>query len=144
MSGIVCAIRGGPDSDHTIEEAITLAKETGQHLIFLYVVNLDFLSHTSHSRVQTISKEMHQLGDFILLNAQARAEARNTQADTVVRHGNVGEEIIQLSREIDAEYVVLGEPSGQGERDTFTQERLHQFIEHIENAGGVKVILAER
>ena len=42
MSGIVCAVRGGPASQPTLQRAITLAKETGLPLFFLYVVNLDF------------------------------------------------------------------------------------------------------
>ena len=39
MSGIVCAIRGGPDSQPTIRRAISLAKETNLSLYFLYVIN---------------------------------------------------------------------------------------------------------
>ena len=43
MSGILCAIRGGPASKATIARAIDLAHETGARLVFLYIVNLDFL-----------------------------------------------------------------------------------------------------
>ena len=50
MPGIVCAVRGGPASQPTIEKAIALALETGLPLCFLYVVNLDFLSQTPTSR----------------------------------------------------------------------------------------------
>ena len=71
MSGILCAIRGGPNSQPTIEQAVVLAQETGLPLWFLYVVNLGFLTHTSTSRVRTISEQMHQMGEYILLTAQA-------------------------------------------------------------------------
>ncbi len=64
MSGIVCAVRGGPDSQPTISKAIAWAKETELPLYFLYVVNLDFLTHTSSSRVHTVTQQIEQMGEF--------------------------------------------------------------------------------
>jgi Na+/H+ antiporter NhaD/arsenite permease-like protein len=72
MSGIVCAIRGGPHSQPTIDEAISLARETDLPLYFLYIVNLDFLAHTTSARTHTINLGMEQMGEFILLAAQSR------------------------------------------------------------------------
>jgi nucleotide-binding universal stress UspA family protein len=143
MSGIVCAIRGGPDSQDTIARAITQAQETGLPLYFLYVVNLDFLSHTSSSRIHTISQEMHQMGEFILLAAQSKAAAQGVQTEGVVRHGNVGNEIVELCHELDADYLVLGWPKVQAEESVFTQELLHKFIQETEEQTGAKVILPE-
>lgn len=141
MSGIVCAIRGGPDSRDTIAKAITLAKETGLPLHFLYVVNLDFLSHTSSSRVQTISEQMRQMGEFILLAAQSSAAAQGVTAQGVTRQGDVGEEIVALCKEIEADYLVLGRPQSRQEENVFTQELLAKFIARIEEQTGAKVVL---
>jgi nucleotide-binding universal stress UspA family protein len=143
VGGIVCAIRGGPDSQPTIARAIRLAAETGQPLYFLYVVNLDFLSRTSSTRVHTISKEMHQMGEFILSMAQASAQAQGIIAEGKVRHGNVGEEIVNLCHELSAEYLVLGRPRFQQEDSVFTQDLLTQFIEQAERQTGATVILSE-
>ncbi|HBX70733.1 MAG TPA: hypothetical protein DEH25_15460 [Chloroflexi bacterium] len=143
MSGIVCAIRGGPDSQPTIQQSIALAKETGQTVYFLYVVNLDFLSHTATSRVQVVAQEMRQMGEFILLTAQAQAIEKGAKAETVVRQGQVREEIIGLCHAVKAEYVVLGHPRGQDEGDVFTLERLNQFVQHIEHESGAKAVLAK-
>ena len=77
MPGIVCAIRGGPASQPTIQKAIQLAEKTHQTVYFLYVVNLDFLTLTSTSRVHVVEKELHQMGEFILLTAQTQA-AKNS------------------------------------------------------------------
>jgi len=144
MPGIVCAIRGGPSSQPTIERAMALARETDLPLHFLYVVNLDFLAHTSSSRVKVITHELHQMGDFILLNAKTQAEAGGIHAHGDVRQGSVMEEIISLCHEIEAKYVVLGSPSGVHEDDLFTLERIRQFAERIEHESGATVILAER
>jgi nucleotide-binding universal stress UspA family protein len=144
MSGIVCAIRGGPDSQPTISQAITLAQDTGMTLYFLYVVNLDFLSHTTSSRVHTISEQMHQMGEFILLTAQTAAAGQGVTAEGIVRHGNVGEEIISLCHDLGADYLVLGQPQIERERSVFTEDLLKQFIERTEVQTGAKVILPGR
>jgi nucleotide-binding universal stress UspA family protein len=143
MSGIICAIRGGPASQPTIEKAIALAQETGLPLHFLYVVNLDFLSHTSSSRVHTISQEMHQMGEFILLTAQDAAAAQHITAQGVVRHGSVGKEIVSLCHELVADYLVLGQPRVEREESVFDQDRLAQFIKRTEKQTGTKVVLSE-
>jgi nucleotide-binding universal stress UspA family protein len=143
MSGIVCAVRGGPDSKETISQAIGLAQQTGLPLHFLYVVNLDFLAHTTRSRVHTISEQMHQMGEFILLSAQDSAAAQGITAQGVVRHGNVGEEIINLCHELNADYLVLGRPQVQREDTVFTQELLKRFIQRTEEQTGARVILPD-
>lgn len=143
MSGIVCAVRGGPNSRPTIDQAVRLARETGLVLHFLYVVNLDFLTHTTSTRVRTISQEMRQMGEFILLAAQSRAEAEGVTAQTEIRQGDVGEEIVDLCRELDADYVVMGRPQIEQEESLFTQERLQAFIQDAEEQTGAKVVLPE-
>jgi len=143
MSGIVCAIRGGPDSQAPIAEAIALARETGLPLYFLYVVNLDFMSYTTSTRVHTISEEMHQMGEFILLAAQAQASAQGIAAEGIVRRGNVTGEIVGLCRELAASYLVLGRPQFQKEESVFTQDLLAQFIRETEEQTGAKVVMPE-
>lgn len=143
MSGIVCAIRGGEESQHTIAKAIELSADTGLTILFLYVVNLDFMTRTSSSRVQTINKEMHDMGDFILLDAQGKAKAKGVEAEGVIRSGKVFDEIIALCNERQADYVILGRPRGEREENVFTQIRLRQLIDHIEEESGAKVVLAE-
>jgi nucleotide-binding universal stress UspA family protein len=143
MPGIVCAVRGGPASQPTIARAIELAQETGLPLSFLYVVNLDFLLRTTSSRVHTISEQMSQMGEFILLSAQDTAARRGVEAEGVIRHGNVSEEIIRVCHELAADYLVLGRPRLEQEEPVFTQERLHQFVARTEEQTGAKVVFPE-
>ena len=143
MSGIVCAVRGGPNSQPTIERAIGLAKETGLPLYFLYVINLDFLDATASSRTQTISKEMAQMGEFILLLAQTKAEAQGVTAQGAIRHGQVTEEIAAQCHVISADYLVIGQPRFEQEDNVFTAARHAAFIEHIEAQTGATVVLPQ-
>jgi nucleotide-binding universal stress UspA family protein len=144
MSGIVCAVRGGPDSKPTINKSIELAKLTDLTIHFLYVVDLDFLTHSSSSRVATITTEMDQMGEFILLVAQEKAESQNITADGSVRHGIVRDEIISFCREIQADYVILGQPHTRREENVFTRDLLQKFVERVEEESGTKVVLAPR
>jgi nucleotide-binding universal stress UspA family protein len=141
MPGVVCAIRGGPSSKSTVERAISLAKETQLPLYFLYVVNLDFLARTESSRTRIISQEMHEMGEFILTTARSSAETEGIMAEGVVRHGEVREEIINLVKELSADYIILGRPQGEQDQDLFTMERLRSFSKRLEEESGAKVVL---
>lgn len=143
MAGIVCAIRGGPGSKATIQTSIDLAKESGQPLHFLYVVNLDFLQRTESSRIRQVSNELENMGDFILLSARSQAEAQGVNAHGEVRHGNVGEEIVQLAEDIEADYIVMGSPGGKADEDVFTEDRLQEFRSAIERESGARVVIAQ-
>ena len=145
MSGIVCAIRGGPASRPTIKKAIHLAKETELPLYFLYVVNLDFLTFTSSSRIHLISKQMHDMGEFILITAQAKAQAKGVQAEGIVRQGNIREEIVALCLETGADYVVLGKPTTQSEEENvFTREHLDEFAQNLSAESGAEIVIADQ
>jgi nucleotide-binding universal stress UspA family protein len=143
MSGIVCAIRGGPHSQPTIRQAIDTAGQYHISIYFLYVVNLDFLEHTEHSRTQVIQREMRAMGEFICLKAQIEANREGVEADVVVREGNVTDEIIALCHEIQADFVILGQPQGKPNNNIFNQERLKKFGQTLETQTGAKVIFSQ-
>jgi nucleotide-binding universal stress UspA family protein len=143
VSGIVCAIRGGPASRLTIEKGIELAKDRDLPLYFLYIVNIDFLDHTIISRVSTISQQMEQMGEFIMTSAQANAMLKGIKAQGLVRHGNITDEISKACHEIQADYLVVGRPKLQREDSLFTQDLLADFIKRVEEQTGAKVILTE-
>jgi nucleotide-binding universal stress UspA family protein len=141
MPGVICPIRGGPSSQPTIKRAIKLTKEKNLELHFLYVVNLDFLTYTESSRVRVISEEMHEMGEFILLTAQEAAKEEGVAAKADVRQGDVGEEIVKLAQELEADFIVMGRPLGDQEDDVFSHERLEVFCGRLEEESGAKVIL---
>jgi nucleotide-binding universal stress UspA family protein len=142
MSGVVCAVRGGPRSQITIRKAIELARDNKLNLHFLYIVNLDFLTHTESSRVRFVTHELDQMGDFILLSAADQAQKAGVEAVREIRHGSVGEEIVAYSLEIEASYIVLGRPQGSEEQDVFTQERMQELEARIEAESGADVVFA--
>jgi len=142
MPGIVCAIRGGPMSQPTIDRSIALAGETGQTIYFLYVVNLDFLTHSSSSKTEHISKEMREMGEFILLDAQEQAQGQGVQAEGVIRDGDVIEQIIDFAQEREPDYIVLGRPESARENNLLSSERLDEVIQRIKEVVDAKVVFS--
>jgi nucleotide-binding universal stress UspA family protein len=114
MGKILCATRGGEQSYRTQDAAIALAKERGDTLLFLYVVDLRFLNTVAGVGVIDMNHEMVQMGEFLVLMAKERAAEQGVEAETMVREGNVEEEVINVACEQDVSLVLLGEP-GDGE-----------------------------
>jgi hypothetical protein len=141
--GIVCAVRTGPENRPTITQAVTLAKDSGLPLCFLYVANLNFLSHTSPSHRHTILKAIHQMGKSTLLAAQTAASTQGIAAWQEIRQGDTVAEIISLCRKLVAEYVVLNQSLLRQQRNISTPEQLIRFIDQIEQESGAKVILVK-
>jgi nucleotide-binding universal stress UspA family protein len=141
MSGIICAIRGGPGSQPTIEKAISLALEINLPLYFLYVVNLDFLAHTQSSKTSTITEQLIQMGEFILFTAQEKAGSQGVEAHAIIHHGKVMEKIITTALETNADYIVLGMPGDDHEQNEFVLDRIKEYGNKIQQQSGAEVIL---
>jgi hypothetical protein len=80
------------------------------------------------------------MGEFILLMAQEKSARHGISAERVVRHGSVGEELIGLCHELEANYLVLGRPEVEREDTVFTQELLCEFVERTEAQTGATVV----
>ena len=143
MNKILCAVRGGPDSEQTIAYAVSLAKEQGARLIFLYIVSLELFASSSSVRSESIAKELSRMGEFILLMAQAKAATKGVAADMFVRRGNIPEQILAACDEMRTETLIMGKPS-QGSRESFFDSAAQEdFAKKVEEEYGVKVILRE-
>lgn len=143
MSAIVCALRGGPDSQATMTQAITLAQEDKLPVHFLYVVNRELMSDTAVPSTNTAVEELRQMGSSMVLVAQAIANSQGIPAQSAVRYGCVEDEITELCQDLDADYLVLSQPYGRWETKVFTPERLARFHARIERETGAQVVLAE-
>lgn len=143
MGAVVCAVRGGPHSQPTIQRAIHLARTLEQPLTFVYVVNLDFLAYTSSSGTPTLLDDLKNMGEFILLMAQAQAAKEGVQAEGIIIEGHLRDELVKLCRQIQADYLVLGRPKQQPTENAFSQDAFLDFVAQIEKEAQVKVVLAD-
>ena len=138
MSKILCAIRGGEASQRIQDIAIQLAKERGKEILFLYVVNTEFLDLASAALRESVTVEMEKLGEFLLLMAQERAKKQNVTASSIIRHGYLREEFEQAANDPDICTVLLGKPGKEG---FFSIEALEKVAKEIEENCQVQVLI---
>jgi hypothetical protein len=138
MSKILCAIRGGEDSQRIQDIGIELAKERGEEIVFLYVVNIEFLETTSAALRESVTVEMEKLGEFLLLMAQVRAKEQGVDAKKMIRHGYLAEEFEAAASAPEISTVLLGKP---GEQGVFSIETIEAVAAEIEEKYHVKVLI---
>jgi nucleotide-binding universal stress UspA family protein len=141
MAKILCATRGGEASYKAQDAAISLALEQGAELVFIFVVDTAFLNKTERAfRLDTVTREMDHMGEFLLMMALERAKKRGAKASLLIRHGDFRSELIEVGRDPEITAIVLGEPVG--EESSFSLEGVKTFRREIQEATGTEVILA--
>ncbi len=139
MAKILCATRGGAASYRAQDAAIRLAGERGDELLFLYVVNIDFLDRTARAvRPNIVEMEMERLGEFLLEMARERAAEQGVSADVILRHGMLPEELVTAANEYQVDSIVLGKPA---EGSVYSVEELESFAARIEATTGSQVLI---
>jgi nucleotide-binding universal stress UspA family protein len=139
MSKILCATRGGEASYRTQDAAIALAKERGDTLLFLYVIDLHFLDKTTGAGVVDVEREMTKMGQFLLLMAQERATEQGVVSEAIYRKGKVREELKNAAREEGVSLVVLGRPADP--ESVFQLAGLEAFAAEIESETEAKTCI---
>ena len=113
MNKILCATRGGEASRRTQEAVIEMARKEGASILFLYVVDVEFLRLTARGvRPDVVSTEMEHMGEFLLAIAVERAQKAGVAAEAVVRHGPLIEALESAAEEHGADAVAFGRPAG--------------------------------
>jgi nucleotide-binding universal stress UspA family protein len=137
METILCATRGGEDSIRTQNAVIAKAKEEGARILFLYVIDVEFLKQTSRgARHDLVHKEIERMGNFLLAMACERAAAQGVDAEPVVSNGPFETALrdVALKRQVDL--IALGRPAG--EASFFELSGLQKLAERIEGDTGIR------
>jgi len=137
MGKILCATRGGEESEETRAWAIRLARLRGDALVFLYIADASFLDRIAAPVVVDVEKELERMGRFQLALACEQATEHGVAAEAIVRHGHLQAELIGAAREMGATLVVLGRP--RGEASVFDEGALLAFAERIRAETGAEV-----
>jgi len=139
MGKIVCPTRGGEPSRRLQERAIELARQRGDELIFLYVVNTEFVRDLAAPILVDIRDELTKMGQFILLQAQERAAAQGVKARGEIREGPVRQAIQDFVCEMKADLLVIGRPRPESARRAFEANGIRDFARTLKEATGVEV-----
>jgi nucleotide-binding universal stress UspA family protein len=139
MAKILCATRGGAASYRAQDAATRLAGERGDELLFLYVVNIDFLDKTARAvRPDVVETEMERLGEFLLEMARERAAEQGVSAEVILRHGRLLEQLVAAASEYQVDSIVLCKPA---EGSVYSMEELESFAAEIEAKTGSQVLI---
>lgn len=136
MGKILCATRGGEASHQTQDAAIALAKEQGDTLIFLYVVDLHFLDKTAEPIVVDVENEVTKMDEFLLSLAKERAAKEGVEAETAIYKGKVRDELKRAATELGATLIVLGKPAD--DESVFHLAELQAYADQVTEETGVE------
>jgi nucleotide-binding universal stress UspA family protein len=137
MKKILCATRGGEASLRTQDAVISMAKEEGATILFLYVVDVEFLKLTARGvRPDVVTTEMEHMGEFLLAMACERAAAQGVEAEMCLRHGPLVGALESAAREEGADAIAFGRPVGLG--SSFSLADLQQLAARIKEDTGIE------
>jgi nucleotide-binding universal stress UspA family protein len=137
MKKILCATRGGEASLRTQDAVIAMAKEEGATILFLYVVDVEFLRLTARGvRPDVVSAELEHMGEFLLAMACERAHAQGVAAEACLRHGPLIEALESAARDEGADAIAFGRPAGPG--SSFSLGDLEALAAQLEEDLGIK------
>ncbi len=140
MKKILCATRGGDASRRTQDAVIAMAKETDATVLFLYVVDVEFLKLTARGvRPDVVSIEMAHMGEFLLAMACERAAAQGVRAEACLRHGPLLDALESAAREEGADAIAFGQPAGPD--SSFSLGDLEKLTAQIERDTGIKTYI---
>ena len=140
MGKILCATRGGEASYRTQDSVIAMAKERGDTVLFLYVVDTHFLDTTERAvRPEVVAREMSHMGEFLLAMACERAAKQGVEAKPVLRRGSLADALKEVAREENVSLIALGRPSG--DESVFELANLQRLAEEIKQETGVETCI---
>jgi len=130
MGKILCATRGGEASHRTQGAVVALAREQDDSIVFLYVLDTDFLGYTERAvRPDVVATEMERMGEFLLAMAGERAEKEGVKATFLVKRGHLADALKETAVEQNVTLVALGRPAGEQSR--FQMDSLEKLAAEI-------------
>ncbi len=138
MYDIVCATRGGAGSRAVQLAGIERAKRTGNPLVFLYVAAPGDMNQNTSALQSAVREELIWLGKALLHVADKRAHDAGLEAQTVIRVGNVQDEICQYLTNNKASILLLGAPRGTT-AELSGDDAVERFAMRITEKSGVEV-----
>jgi nucleotide-binding universal stress UspA family protein len=119
---------------------IALAKEAGATVLFLYVVDVEFLKLVAQGvRPDIVSREIEHMGEFLLALAAERAANRGVLAETCLRHGPLRQALESAALEEGVDAIALGRPVGDD--SSFTLAELEELRERLERDTGIRTYI---
>ena len=142
MKRILAPTRGGEGSCPNQDKAISLSKEQGAELHFLYVTDISFLDRVSSPVLIDVEEELDEMGGFMLAMAQERAQAQGVEAGAIVRRGHFMDVVQAIIEEMEISCLILGSPEADSGLTTF--DLLRELAEELASTHQVETIVLSK
>jgi nucleotide-binding universal stress UspA family protein len=115
IKNIVVSVAGAPSSLITAKYAIYLAKILQVKLFAIYVINEKVLHELLKSRIfveveaREYERDLEQQGRVFLERVEKMAESKSVECETILLRGAVSDEVVNKTRELCADILVMGE-----------------------------------
>ena len=142
MSGIVCAVRGGPGSHFTRREGLLQAAETGAPLYLLVVVSPDSYGPLHEGEQRAIRAELAWRELALARSNAAQMGSPDAQFNIQIRIGELQETIAEFATEVGADRLLLGTPRDAIDA-TLSKEELEALVADMQTRLDVVVVRPE-
>jgi len=137
---IVCGVTGSVNSQKAVKAAVDTALNEGAALIFVYVVDVAFLSGlTIQLRPKYAEDFLERLGNKLLDEAAGIASASGVAAKKVLRKGKVMAELGKVLKEEKGDLLVVSDEGRSFAEKVLFGQRLPDNIKELERRAGVPV-----
>lgn len=117
-----------------------MAKREGARVLFLFVVDVEFLRLTARGvRPEVVAAELENMGEFLLALACERAAAQGVEADACVRHGPLIEALESAAIDYEVDAIAFGKPAGAG--SSFSLADLQRLSDRIREETGIETYI---
>ena len=138
---IVCAVRGGRESQETASSAMELALKAGAKLTFFHIVDPGCLDCDDIAMSSAAYREFLEKAESAIHILRTQARQRGvTHVDLILREGDTRQELRQLAVETDVDLLVLGHPTPDSERSVFSEDEFHQFLAELDFGGDLRTV----
>lgn len=142
MATVLYPTRGGDSTHRNQDWACALARERNARLVFLYVSNVSFLDRLGGTaRVDILEEELDELGVFLLVMAQERAERCGAESERVVRQGRFRPALAEVIEEYGVATLVLGRPARDAANTTI--EYISMVAQTMANDHDIEVFVVD-
>lgn len=138
MSGIVCAVRGGPGSHYTRREGLLQAAATGAPLYLLVVVSPDSYGPLHEGEQRAIRAELAWRELALARSNAAQMGSPDTQFNIQIRIGELRETIADFVREVGADRLLLGTPRDAIDA-TLSEETLVALVSELRSDLNIEI-----
>jgi nucleotide-binding universal stress UspA family protein len=139
---IVCGVTGSLHSQKAAIEAAAMAAKSNAALVYVYAVDVSFLSMGSgYISSGVVAESLNRLGEQFLDFAEELAKTQGVTARKILKKGPVLEVLIQVIQEEKADLLVLGHEPRTFIEKAIVKGEVEDHVEELNKQTGAEILV---